>query len=107
MTDFIQDWEQDVTLREQLAVIFQEQAPWDQYGEYTINTIEAYYENDQTKVLDPKDMQKKATKKYTKLDLNKTLLEALAMPNHYIPQYPVIKIISKESDFRDAFLKEI
>jgi hypothetical protein len=36
-----------------------------------------------------------------------TLLEALVLPNHIIPHYPVLKVISSDSDFKDAFLNEI
>lgn len=49
--------------------------------------------------------QKKSTKKYVKVELKQTLLQALAHPNHIVPQYPVFKIISRENeDFKDAFL---
>ena len=73
-----------------------------------MQSIEAYFEADQTKPLDPKDsFKQKSTKKYIKLDLKMTLLEALTQDNHIVPQYPVIKVISSDSDFKDAFLKEI
>lgn len=45
-TDFIQDWEESVTLKDALMPIFYEQAPWDQYGEYSMKTIEVYFEAD-------------------------------------------------------------
>ena len=77
-TDFIQDWVEDVTLKSMFLQMFAVQAPWDNEGDYTPNTIEAYYEADQTPPLDPKDgLIKKSNKKYIKLDLKMTLLEAL------------------------------
>ena len=107
-TDFIQDWTEDVTLKTMLLQIFACQAPWDSEGDYTMQTIEVYYEADQTTPLDPKDSRiKKSNKKYVKLDLKMTLLEVLTKPNHFVPQYPVLKVISTDSDFRDAFLNEI
>lgn len=54
-TDFIQDWAENISLRDALTPIFACYAPWDQEFDYTMATIEAYYENDQTKPLDPKD----------------------------------------------------
>ena len=107
-TDFIQDWEEDQTLRSALTPVFACQPPWDTEGDYTMQSIEVYFEADQTKALDRKDYpKKKSTKKYIKLDLKQTLLEALVHPNHIIPHYPVLKIISSDSDFKDAFLNEI
>jgi len=55
-TDFIQDWAEDVTLKDALRPVFAEQPPWDQEGDYRLDTIEVYFEADQTKPLDPKDM---------------------------------------------------
>lgn len=107
-TDFIQDWQEDVTLRSALTPIFATQPPWDTEGDYTMQSLEVYYEADQTKPLAKKDKpEKKSTKKYVKLDLKMTLLEALVLPNHIIPHYPVLKVISSDSDFKDAFLNEI
>jgi hypothetical protein len=37
-----------------------------------------------------------------------TLLKIMQHENHIVPQFPALKIISKESDdFRDMFLDEI
>ena len=74
-----------------------------------MDTIEVYFEADSTKALDPKETaSKKSTKKYIKVDLKSTLLQALGHPNHIVPQYPVFKVISKENDdFKDAFLNQI
>lgn len=73
-----------------------------------MDTIEVYFEADSTKPLDKKDQGKKSTKKYIKCDLKQTLLQVLQHVNHIVPQYPVLKVISKENDdFRDAFLSEI
>ena len=66
-----------------------------------------YFEADQTEPLDPKDIKKKSTKKYIKIALNQTLLEALQHENHIVPQYPILKVVSTDSDFREAFLNEI
>jgi hypothetical protein len=107
-TDFIQDWQEDITLRDMLTPIFATFPPWDENCDYEMSSIEVYYENDQTKPLDSKDTaREKAKKKYTKVELKQTLLEVLVMPNHIIPQYPVLKIVSTDNEFRDAFLKEI
>ena len=74
-----------------------------------MDTIEVYFEADATKCLDKKEEPKnKSTKKYIKCGLNATLLSILQHENFIVPQYPVLKIISKENDdFRDAFLGEI
>jgi hypothetical protein len=71
-----------------------------------MDTIEIYFEADSTKPLDPKDKAKyKSTKKYVKVNMKETLLDALEHPNHIVPQYPVFKVISKENDdFKDMFL---
>ena len=108
-TDFIQDWQEDQTVREVLTPIFCTQAPWDSNHDYTMQTIEVYIELDQTKPLDGRyDLpEKKATKKYQKVALNETLIKILQNSNYIIPQYPILKIISNESDFKDSFLKEI
>ena len=50
-----------------------------------MQTIEVYFEADQTKPYDPKDIKKKSNKKYVKIDLNKTILEALQHENHIMP----------------------
>ena len=70
-----------------------------------MQTIEVYFEADQTKPLDLKDVKKKSTVKHIKLDLKMTLLEALALPNHILPMYPVLKVICKDNDFRESFMK--
>jgi hypothetical protein len=72
-----------------------------------MQTIEVYYEADQTKPMDMKDAKAKSKVKHIKLDLKMTLIEALAMPNHIIPMYPVLKVICSDNDFRDSFLKQI
>lgn len=73
-----------------------------------MQTIEVYFEADQTKPLDLKDTpRKKSTTKHIKLDLKMTLLEALALPNHIIPMYPVLKVICKDNDFKESFMKQI
>ena len=74
-----------------------------------MDTIEVYFEADSTKCLDKREEPKrKSTKKYIKCGLNATLLSILQHENFIVPQYPVLKIISKENDdFRDAFLGEI
>ena len=70
-----------------------------------MQTIEVYFEADQTKPLDIIDSKrKKSTKKHVKLDLNKTLLQAIQMEFHIIPQYPVLKVICCDNDFKDSFL---
>ena len=73
-----------------------------------MQTIEVYYEADQTKPFDMKDTPKQKSKvKHIKLDLKTTLIEALAMPNHIIPMYPVLKVICSDNDFKESFLKQI
>ena len=74
-----------------------------------MDTIEVYFEADQTKCLDKKEEPRtKSNKKYIRCDLNATLLSVLAHPNFIVPQFPVFKIISKENDdFKEAFLNEI
>ena len=107
-TDFIQDWEQDITLRQALTPVFQESPPWDKEGDYTMQTIEVYYEADQTKCLDPKETpKKKSTKKYIQCSLKDTIMDIVCQPNYIVPQYPILKIISSDSDFKESFLNEI
>lgn len=107
-TDFIQDWQEDVTLRKALTPIFASQAPWDPEGDYTMQTIEVYFEADQTEPYDPKDAPKeKSKKKYVKCELNQTLIDVLGHPNHMMAQYPILKIVSTDTDFRESFLSEI
>ena len=73
-----------------------------------MDTIEVYFEADMTKLLDKKETPQKSNKKYIKCDLNSTLLSILQHPNFIVPQFPILKIISKENDdFRDCFLDEI
>lgn len=107
-TDFIQDWPEDAKLSVHLRQLFNEQAPWDTEGIYRMDTIEVYFEADQTKLLDPKEAPKnKHNKKYIKCELNATILDLLKHPNHIVPQYPVLKIISKENeDFKEMFLNQ-
>ena len=88
--------------------MFAAQAPWDKEGDYTMQTIEAYFEADQVEPYDPKDRPKeKSKKKYIKCELNKTLIEFLAHENHIMAQYPIVKIVSTDTDFRESFLSEI
>ena len=78
VTDFIQDFPEDDTLSSQLRPLFAEQAPWDEEGVYRMDTIEVYFEADQTKLLDKKEAPaSKSNKKYIKCDLNSTLLSNL------------------------------
>lgn len=43
VTDFIQDWPENSTLREQLTPVFAEQAPWDEQAKYRMDNIEVYF----------------------------------------------------------------
>ena len=108
VTDFIQDWPEDAKLNVQLRELFNDQAPWDQEGIYRMDTIEVYFEADMTKPLDPKEAPvSKSNKKYIRCDLSSTILDVLKHPNNIVPQYPVLKIISKENeDFKEIFLNE-
>lgn len=107
-TDFIQDWQEDSTLKEQLTPVFSERAPWDDDGKYRMDTIEVYFEADQTQPLDPRDKAKdKSGKKYVRCEMKQTLLEVLQHKYHIVPQYPVLKIVCKGTPFREAFLNEI
>ena len=91
-----------------MTPVFSEQAPWDKEGDYTMQTIEVYFECDQTKPLDIIDTKrKKSSKKHIKLELNMTLLQAIQQEYHIIPQYPVLKVVCKDNDFRDSFLAQI
>ena len=85
-TDFIQDWLETSTLKEQLYEVFRERPPWDEQGTYTMKTIEVYFEADVSTPLDPKDKAKsKSTKKYVKCSLESTLLEVLQHEHHIVP----------------------
>ena len=107
-TDFIQDWEQDITIRDALYPVFSAQPPWDKEGDYTMQTIEVYYEADQTKCLDPREApKKKSTKKYIKCNLKDTIMDIVCQANYIVPLYPILKIVSTDSDFRESFLNEI
>lgn len=107
-TDFVQDWPENSTIREQLAPVFTERAPWDNEGKYRMDNIEVYFEADSTVPLDQKDKAKdKSTKKYVLCTMEQTLLEVLQHKHHIIPQYPVLKVVAKKSAFRESFLKEI
>lgn len=73
-----------------------------------MSTIEVYFEADATTPLDPKDKAKdKSNKKYVKCKMEQTLLEVLQHRHHIVPQYPVLKIVCKDSAFRESFLNEI
>jgi hypothetical protein len=65
VTDFVQDWPENSTVKEQLMPVLAEQAPWDAQGKYRIDNIEVYFEADSTQALDDKDKAKdKSTKKH-------------------------------------------
>ena len=51
-TDFVQDWPENSTLREQLEPVFSERPPWDNDGKYRMDNIEVYFEADSTAPLD-------------------------------------------------------
>jgi len=107
-TDFVQDWPEDSTLRDQLTEVFREPPPWDAEGKYRLDNIEVYFEADSTPPLDTKDKAKdKSTKKYVLCSLESSLLEVLQHRHHIVPQYPVLKIVAKKSPFRESFLNEI
>lgn len=109
VTDFIQDWQEDETLRDALRPLYKERAPWDEEGNYRLDCIEAYFEADMCKTLDKKEKPKEMSKvKHIKIDLKSTLLSVLKHMNYVVPQYPVLKVISRENDdFKDAFLAQI
>lgn len=107
-TDFIQDWREDQTLKNQFKEVFSEQAPWDEEGKYRLDTIEVYFEADASTPLDPKDKAKtKSNKKYVRCGLDQTLIQVLQHEHHIVPNYPVIKVICKNSAFKQSFLNEI
>lgn len=45
-SDFIQQWGEDITLRKALTPVFATQLPWDAEGDYTMQSIEVYFEAD-------------------------------------------------------------
>lgn len=88
--------------------VFAERAPWDEDNKYRFDTIEVYFEADASNPLDPKDRARdKSNKKYIRCSMDDTLLEILKHKHHIVPQYPVIKIVAKNTAFREAFLNEI
>lgn len=106
-TDFVQDFREDQTLRSQLELVLADRPPWDEEGKYTINNVEVYFEADQTTCLDPKEKPTSThSDKYIEIKMGKTLGEALQHKHHIVPQYPVLKIVPKNSAFREAFLDE-
>ena len=85
-TDFIEDWVESDKLRDQLRPLFTERPPWDEDSNYRMDTIEVYFEAEQTKPFDPKDLAvKKSSVKYIKCNLNSTLLEVIQHANHFVP----------------------
>lgn len=85
-TDFIQDWKEDVQLKDHFKELFKERAPWDEDGKYRLDTIEVYFEGNCTTPLDPKDKSKDScNKKYIKCDLKDTILDVLRHPFNIVP----------------------
>lgn len=65
VTDFVQDWTEDATFKDELRPLFKDKAPWDHEGVYRMDTIEVYFEADMCKPLNKKDVAKhKSTKKH-------------------------------------------
>ncbi|CAF3724603.1 unnamed protein product [Rotaria sp. Silwood1] len=66
-TDYIKEFHENTKLIDQLSVMFESRAPWDEEGKYTLNQIGIYYED-----------QNKHELKTVSSD--KTLLEVLQLP---------------------------
>lgn len=83
--DLIQDFPLYSTFREQLEPVLSNAAPWDPEHRYKINTVEVYFENNITEPLDEKVKHKESLSKYTKVDLDKKLIDIISHPTLIVP----------------------
>jgi len=106
--DVVQNFLESHTFHEQLSVVFEQPAPWDARHDYTMSSIEVYFECNEAE-LDPElcDLGRvTVTKKkgWQRVNLNSKLLSILQNPNYIIPGYPVFHIVSKSSPARASIL---
>jgi tetratricopeptide (TPR) repeat protein len=105
-SDFIQDLREDVVLFDQLSLIFDRIADWDVAQAYRPDSIQLYYETNQSKPLIAQRWFNKFNTKFQPIPSKFTIAQALRMPEHVIPQYPLLYAFVKDSDYLKRFLAE-
>ncbi|CAM4853379.1 unnamed protein product [Rotaria socialis] len=92
-TDYVKTFHENTRLIEQLSVLFESLAPWDEEGKYTLDRIAIYYE----------DRRKYELKTVSS---DKTLLEVLQLPGYVVQLgMPSFIIMIPDSPFAKHYLK--
>lgn len=88
----------NVSFDEQLGLVLDTPAPWDNDHRYTVENIKVFYECNISDPIDPDTKVSKPEKPYKEVDLDKTLGEVLAEASHIVPQFPVFTIVAKDAE---------
>ena len=129
-TDYVSSFRDDTTFAEQLINMFpptineaspRTLAPWDRRGEYTLDSLEVYFEE---RYVTPYDMSKPwegqyekrlenenevtdySKKHWVKVDMNCMLGEVLIHPNYVVPGIPMFYVVSKRSEYYSQFMEQ-
>lgn len=133
-SDVIEHFDERSTFSEQLDDMFSSDAPpleWDSAGTYTRERVELYYQSNavqafpfdifEARMLDKANCSRRSghaladrewkedvvdprDKRMHLIDESKTLGQVLAAEDHVIPGHPVVYVVSKDTQFKVAFL---
>jgi len=105
-SDFIERFTESDTFAEQLESMFGPEAPpceWDRAGTYKPERLAVYFETNVTDIVGQGTNY--GARKWTRVPLEYTLLQALQMPDHVIPKIPVFHVFVAGSTFLLEFLR--
>jgi len=105
-SDFIQSFGEHDRLVDLLAMMFpqEERVEWDPKGRYVYTNLVVYFQTNSTNILGESTNYKKQS--WVLVDPNKTLLDAMQLPGHVIPQFPVFSVFVRGSSFLKEFLQK-
>lgn len=104
--DFIESFGEHERFEEHLEIMFpgNEFAFWDEKRRYSKNNLCIYYQTNATDIKGQGKNYKKREWREVKPSL--TLLEALQLPDHIIPETPIFSVFVKNSSYLKEFLEK-
>jgi hypothetical protein len=100
VTDYLQDVEENSLISDILDILLQEKLPWDKEGKYNMNTVKCFYE-----ISDYDTVMKSEMSYYYPLRNDDKLIDVLKNRRVFMNGFPVLVIVSQNSNFYQHFLK--
>lgn len=102
--DFIESFSENDRVIDHLEQMFPGDQPvfWDTEQKYVFDELCVYYQTNATGIGGKPNYKKK---RWIQVNVHSTLLEVLQLPDHIVPQFPILAIFVKGSSFLKRFLE--